>query len=96
MNATTPTTFTTTDTEGLAELLAMTEESLCLEDLHPMEAARYRGLASRLATGGHARDLEVIAEVIALDLEDAGDIDQVAPWLLGRHRVTAEDILNQF
>ncbi|MFD6936292.1 hypothetical protein ACFWAP_09090 [Streptomyces goshikiensis] len=88
--------FTATDTEALVELLALSAEGLALEDLHPSMASGCRSLASRLAIEGHPRDLDAITEVIALDFEGAGHIDQIGPWVIARYRATAQDILNQF
>ncbi|MEU6928989.1 hypothetical protein AB0A05_07475 [Streptomyces sp. NPDC046374] len=90
------TTFTTTDIQGLGELLAIANDGLSLEDLHPNMAARHLGLANHLATSGIPRDAHAIAEAIALDVEDAGDIDQIAPWIFVRHLDTADDVLKRF
>lgn len=96
MTETANATFTTADIEGLADLLAIASEELGLEDLHPNMAARYRGIAAGLAFEGIARTPEAIAEFITLAIEDAGHLDQVAPWVFVRYLDTADDVLKQF
>ncbi|MDQ0762029.1 hypothetical protein [Streptomyces canus] len=86
----------TADTEALANALALAYEDLDLTDLHPGMAARYRGLAADLVGQNLPREMKVIAEVLALCIEDAGHLDQIAPWDVCRHLDVAEDILARF
>ncbi|MFD3978295.1 hypothetical protein ACFWR6_06880 [Streptomyces griseus] len=88
--------FTTTDIAALADLIAIDNESLCLADLHPKRAGRYRYIANDLTAGSTPRTAHAIAESIALVVEDTGDLDQIAPWDFARHLDTARDILRQF
>ncbi|MBT2453281.1 hypothetical protein [Streptomyces sp. ISL-86] len=88
--------FTTADIEGLADVLAIAKEELGLYEIHPRATAYYLALAADLASGNTPRTMEAIAEFITLAVEDAGHLDQVAPWVHLRYVDTADAILKQF
>ncbi|MEU7323369.1 hypothetical protein ABZ682_22880 [Streptomyces griseoviridis] len=86
----------TADVKALGDLLAVTyEEGLGLADLHPLTAARYRGIAADLISRDLPREPHAIAMVLALLVGEMRH-EGVAPWMFARHLDAAGGVLARF